>query len=398
MGTMKILLLNYCHVGQGTYHRCYNFGRHLGEKGFEVELICNSPKSTDLHVRSFLAAPNFRVTTLPSLIRHGSATGYLLRTVIGSVLVLLRDFDVLHSFGVALPSTSVPTLLCRLFRNKKIVLDWDDAWGDAYGPMFSKPAHRVLRFLEENTPKWVKPDYFTVVSDYFVDRLRGWGFANGHVARLENGSNPETIHPVPMVEARKSLSISPEERIVLTMGHNYFRSLDTLYRMFEKVLALKPDARLYVVGEVLHVGRMGGYTKAVLDKFRQMRDRVVFCGEVPFDRLKYYLGSADVLVLPMENSTIDVARAPIRLGDYLASGKPIVSNAVGYVRSILKRNDCSLVSVDPDDVDEFAENVLRVLNDSRMGDEMGVRARSLAENELSWSALTDRLTTIYRAL
>lgn len=395
---MKILLLNYCHVGQGTYYRCYNFGRKLGEKGFDVELICNSAKPTDLKIRSFQASPNFRVTTLPSLIRHGSAVGYLLRTVIGSILILAKKFDVLHSFGLALPSTSIPTICCRLFRNKKIVLDWDDAWGDAYGSMFSKPAHRVIRFLEEKTPQWVKPDHFTVVSDYFVDRLKGLGFANGHVDRLENGSNPEVIHPVPTSEARKTLSIPEDERIVLTMGHNYFKSLTTLYQMFQRVLDREPDVRLYVVGDVLHVGRMGEFTKTILEQFRQMGDRVVFCGEIPFDRLKYYLCSADVLVLPMDNSTIDIARAPIRLGDYLASGKPIVSNAVGYVKSILQRNDCSLVSGDPDNVDEFAENVIRVLNDPELGKEMGLRSRSLAENELSWSALADRLTSIYQTL
>jgi glycosyltransferase involved in cell wall biosynthesis len=63
----------------------------------------------------------------------------------------------------------------------------------------------------------------------------------------------------------------------------------------------------------------------------QALGNVHFFGKCPFDQLVHYLRGFDVCTLPHAISPLTRSMDPIKLYDYLASGKPIVSTAVAGV-------------------------------------------------------------------
>lgn len=61
-------------------------------------------------------------------------------------------------------------------------------------------------------------------------------------------------------------------------------------------------------------------------------DRVYFVGEKPYPAIPQYLHYADVCLIPFLTHGVTESESPIKLFDYLASGKPIVSTAIPGVK------------------------------------------------------------------
>ena len=116
------------------------------------------------------------------------------------------------------------------------------------------------------------------------------------------------------------------------------------------------------------------------------------------DEMKYlYLSAADILALPMEDNPVEEARFPIRLGDYLCAGRPIVSNAVGEVKYYLEEYNAGLTSP-PDSPRKFADNILKVLRNKKLADELSKNARKLAEGELSRESVIKKVDSLIQSL
>jgi glycosyltransferase involved in cell wall biosynthesis len=395
----RILFLNYCYIGQGTYHRCYQLARYLADSGMQVDLICSTAKNWDYRIRIIPLSSRLRIITLPGVIRPGHPLGYLLRTLLGIFWVLTHRYHLVHAFAVALPSTAIPAWFAKHVCRLPLVIDWDDAWGDGYGEMFGKLPHKGIAWLERAIPRLAAPDAVTAVSEYFVQEFEKLKIPRQKIHRLPNGADTEIIRSVGKNVARKKLGIGGNEPVVMSMGHNYFSSLQILLQAFSLVRREVPSAKLYMVGQILEVGRWAKRTQAIWEKFTFLNDAIVHCGEVDYRReMSFYLAAADVLVLPMEISVLDQARAPIRIGDYLAAGRPIASNAIGYAREILSLAQCAKLNGNPTDPQELGWNIVQLLQDQENSAQMGRAGRRLAEGAMNWRSLGQQLLLLYNQL
>jgi glycosyltransferase involved in cell wall biosynthesis len=392
---MKLLYLNHNFEGEGTFLRCYNFARVLSRRGYRIDLLCTrGGPGLPLIVKN--PSDNLRVVTLPRLHMNASYFGYTVRSMLNSIAVSFKTFDVLHSFAVAIPATGIPTILCRFLRDKKIVVDWDDAWGDGLAGFASPIANRITHFLERVTPTLSKSRGLTVVSETLRERAKEFGIRTP-IEKILNGADTNAIYPVERSAARAHLGIPPGETILMSMGRTYTKSFDILLSAFAGVLRKRPESKLYVVGKICEYGQLKRYIQTTKEKHTNILPSVVFTGGKPFDQLRYYLSSADVLVLPMEDCLHDRARFPIRFGDYLASGQPIVSNAVGEIKLLLDEHRAGLTTP-PEDIGKFTEGILSLLDDRTAAREYGARARQLAEEKLNWDTLADQLHQVYQSL
>ena len=383
---MKILFLNHNYENFGTFYRCYFLGKYLARRGHEVDIVCASRKNFDLRIKSKVIEPNFRIVTLPRIRLHEYHTGHLLRALINSGLVMVKNYDILHSFTVAQPATGVPTFIARYFKNKPIVVDWDDAWEGGLAGQHPSLIGRAISYLEREVPKLA--DTVTVVSGFLKDVSEKRGYKN--VVKIPNGANVEDIKPLKKEASRKFLNIQPDIKILLSIGHTYTKSISLMLDAFTIALQRMPDLKLYVVGN------FGKQSEDIKKRFSAIKDNITFTGEQSFDMVKFYLAAADCLVLPMEDSVFEKARFPIRLGDYMAAGRPIISNAVGEVRHVLSKG-CGITCL-PDDVKGFSDIMVRIIEDKRLQKETSSKARAMAEAEYAWGILVQDLECVYKKL
>jgi len=393
---VKILYLNHNFEGEGTYLRCFNIAKNITESGYcSIQLVTTSKKDR-FRLRTRRVQRNFTVTTLPRLTERPSYLGYLFRGILSSWLAISGRYSALHSFAVAIPTTAVPSILSTYLRKKPVLIDWDDAWSGGYATYVSSLANRLSTFFEYKTPKLARACAMTVCSEALHRMaIEEVGMPSNQVFKVLNGANSDMVQPINLKEAREFVRISPDEKVVMAMGRTFTKSFEILLEVFSRVHRAYPALRLVVVGEMCDYGKLGTYIAGVKDRFLTLMPNILFTGKVPYEEIKYYLSAADVLALPMEDSIHDYARFPIRLGDYLASGRPIVSNAVGELRRILVQNQAGLV-VDVNDLAGFAEGILALLDDRKRAKQYGANAYRTAMEEMAWSLVARDMIEVYK--
>ena len=87
------------------------------------------------------------------------------------------------------------------------------------------------------------------------------------------------------------------------------------------------------------------------------------------------------------------ARWPIKLGDYLASGRPVAIQDVGDGAALVKEHRLGRVTAQSPG--EFANGLLELLNNPEQMTETGRRARLFAENEMRWEDRAEELMEFY---
>lgn len=383
----RVLFLNHNQENFGTYYRCFFLAKGLSEKGYQVTMLCASGKNFDLLVRKKKINDNFFIITLPRIKYHKYFTGQLeLRLPITMAYVLFGHYDICHAFTVAQPQIGIPAWLAKKIRRKKLIVDWDDAWEDGFAQHHPWPIKQGLIFFENKIPKIA--DYVTYVSEYIGQKLEKMGIAKK--AKIPNGCNTEQIKTGEKSECRQKLNLDPGKKILVSVGNTYMNCLALLFRSLEIALKEEPNIYLYMVGEV------DIYPKAKII-YDRIKNNIVLAGKKPFREIPVYMSAADILMLPMSDEVIEAARFPMRLGDYLCAARPIVSNAVGEVEYYLKKYNCGLCSYSGSP-EKMAGNIIRVLKEPGFSDTISLNARRLAEGDLGWAGIFEKLETVYQNL
>jgi glycosyltransferase involved in cell wall biosynthesis len=298
--------------------------------------------------------------------------------------VLFYPYDLLHAFTVAQPQIGLPALMGKWGRREKLIVDWDDLWGGGFADYHPFPVRQVLGFFERFVPRFA--DKVTVVSEDLRQRTLALGIAPDRVFKIPNGANIEEVRPLEKRESRQRLELQENGRYLVSIGNTYYSSLPFLLTAFRRVVQKEPTAQLLLVGLVEIPADCRGV-------YEDVRENTVVVGSKPFKEMPDYLAAADVLILPMGPEPIEVARYPIRLGDYLAAGRPIVANAVGEVKLVLEGYRCGLTSP-VGEPPALAENILRIFADEKLAEELGQRALATA-HQLSWEKVTGQLAQVY---
>lgn len=96
-------------------------------------------------------------------------------------------------------------------------------------------------------------------------------------------------------------------------------------------------------------------------------------GHVPPTIVPKYLAAADVLVLPNIKKGLFEYTSPLKLFEYMASGRPIVASDLPSIREILSEENAVLV--EPGNPEALAEGIKRVLDDKELANKISQKAR-----------------------
>lgn len=164
-------------------------------------------------------------------------------------------------------------------------------------------------------------------------------------------------------EDKKELGLPARGRVVLYAGHLYkWKGAGTL---LEAVKFLDNGIAVVFVGG----------TEKDVNSFKELArcggmKNVFILGHKPHHLMPRYLKLADVLVLP--NSGIqNISRcytSPLKLFEYMASGKPIVASDLPSLREVLNEENSILVK--PDDPAALARGILTAMEDDNLKTEI----------------------------
>lgn len=180
----------------------------------------------------------------------------------------------------------------------------------------------------------------------------------------------------------------------LYIGNLAHKEIDNLLDITERVTSQRPGFRLLVHGDASDDDRARLVTIVAQ---RGLSDVIAIEPPVPPARVPEILASASVLLLPRASGEFSSAGFPNKLGEYLASGRPVVVTGVGDIPRYLK-DGVSAFLVTPDDNAELADTVVRVLESPDCGSAVGREGQAFAQANLRASEVTQRLNSFVESL
>ena len=106
-----------------------------------------------------------------------------------------------------------------------------------------------------------------------------------------------------------------------------------------------------------------------------------------------YIAACNVAVACFEDNLVTRCKSPLKIAEYLASGKPIVASNVGEVESMV--NGAGIL-VEAGKSVPLAEKIEFLLYNKSIREKLGKEARIRAENIYNWEKSSEVLLNAYK--
>ena len=382
---MKILLLNHNVKGEGTYIRCFNFAKHLVRFGHSVVILTSSPNLIIKPKKELI--DGVEVISFPDLIGRRFRNGGLgpIDTILRCLFVLKRRFDIVENFDHR-PVVLYPALVSKYMRKTPLVSEWTDLHGT--GGSLSRRrfiVQSLIRPYEDFTEIWSKkfPELLITISSGLKEKALSLGIPDEKIVQISGGADVERITPFNKGEARAIFNLPLKARIVAyTAGTHY--DFELLLNSINKIQECRKDVYFVTTGAKL--------SDELKHKFYDW-ERVIELGFLPYNKYAKFLPSADVFLFAFSNTQLNLGRWPNKIGDYMAAGRPTVSNFTGDLIHLFDKYQIGLLaSENPNDI---ANKTLRLLEDQSLASDIGKKARYAAEQFFDWKFLAKRLEACF---
>lgn len=171
---------------------------------------------------------------------------------------------------------------------------------------------------------------------------------------------------------------------------NHKDGVDVLIQAFSRIADKYPNLHLYLAG-------FWHYDVPMQDKLIEefgLQERVHRLGILSRDQIPPFVCNAEVLALSRPDSHQAQGGFPTKLGEYLATGKPVCVTTVGEIPLYLEDN-VSAFMAEPSNVDSFADALDRALGDKDNALKVGHRGREVAERHFNVEFQSKRLSDFF---
>jgi len=185
-------------------------------------------------------------------------------------------------------------------------------------------------------------------------------------------------------EARRNLGLPEEKNILVYTGHLYpWKGVTTLC---EAVKDMTLPVELFCVG-----GRatdVEEYRKRFLEN-----KNIHFVGQRNHAEIPTWQKAANVLVLPntAKEKISKYYTSPMKLFEYMASGRPIVASDLPSIREIA--NEENVFFAKPDDPNSFSEVITQALKEEKLSEEKAEKAFQTVRDH-TWGARAKRILDV----
>lgn len=155
---------------------------------------------------------------------------------------------------------------------------------------------------------------------------------------------------------------------------------DILIKAFSRISPAHPEYSLSLYGEASSPADTKRYVEMAEEL--KVRDKVRFHGRVSRDLITQRIVNAAILVLPRPDSIQAQNGFPTKLGEYLATGIPVIATAVGEIPDYLRDNESVFMAI-PGDTDSLVEKFSSIIADYQKALKVAEQGRRVAHQNFN---------------
>jgi len=211
------------------------------------------------------------------------------------------------------------------------------------------------------------------------------------------------IHIInPGADTDRFISFRPQADIIEKLGIKSKKVLLTVARLVgkknhENVLRALPLA-LKQVPELIYLVAGKGEEEQKLKKMVKdlgLEKYVSFLGHIEPEDLPVYYNACDVFVMPSKTVDIDYESFGIVYLEANACAKPVIASRTGGIEDAVV-DGITGIMVDPDNITEISEAIIRLLTDQDYAKKLGDNGRRRAEEGFGWPMVGQKVESVLR--
>ena len=340
---MKVLVLSSLPQDSGCWLRTSYMAKSL-EKKCTIELVNPPQKCLPMLMDVIFSTPYYIFKAL---------------TTDAHILIGVKPF----------PNITIPLLLAKLLRKKRIVVDVDDA---DYLYFKGFPA-KLIEWAQKSLPRFfdLVTYHTSLLRDLIIDQF---GVKPESLYLLDQGVDLSQFYP------REKRS---EKNMLFYTGHlNVASELKYILKAV-KMVQEQRGVHLIVAG--------GGPEEAT---FRKMADKMnvdaKFTGRLSAREVAEKCAISEVCLVYHRETTANAYRCSMKIRECLAMGKKIVCNDYGDLKQFEK-----FTYQARGDINDFAEKILDVIDG---GDSREIQGHNFIKNRYDWDTIGERFYNKLREL
>jgi len=338
--------------------------KHMALLGASIEIILPRGKPYEAGI------PNWNVTQLPV------GRGY---TWYGAPILFLpainrvwkeRGFDILRIHS--LRNTGTAALLFRILSHAKV-------------PLISHHHH-----IDEANPidRWIlkASDRIVTVSKFAKAQLIDiYGLDPKKIFVIYNGIDSKFMPEEKDFQLLKRFGLV-DKKVLFFLGELKPRKNPLfLIDMFKEIIKVKGK------GVCLVIAGDGELMEKMKRKSKELgiEKQIIFTGYVrEEDKVKYY-NLADVFIFPSRMEGFGLV-----VGEAMSCAKPVVAFSVASLPELVKDGVTGFLA-HPEDKEDFVRKILKLIDDSRLAIDMGLKGKEEVDNRFRWDISAKRTLEVY---
>ena len=387
---MRVLMLSWeypPHVVGGLGRHVAALARTLTAQGHQVHIVTRGPADDQAPTEEWLDDIHVvRVPEAPPVIPFDDLIPWVLAfnnrvTAAAGRLIREYDVDVIHAHdwlvtyaAAALKETWELPIVATVHAT-----EYGRHQGWLPGPM-NKLIHQVEWWLTYEARRVI------TCSSYMRQQVEDiFALPRDKVDVVPNGVDVSDfeVEADEAAEFRRNLT-GPRTRMVLFAGRlEYEKGVQTVLRALQRVRARIGPTRFFIAG-------VGTYSEELRRQVRELglRHHVRFTGFLEDHELRLHYAAADVAVAPSIYEPFGLVAV-----EAMACGTPVVVGDTGGLREIVSGG--TGLSFTPQDEDELATALTRVLSDDDLAQRLVERGRHRIASRYDWGAVSRRTVEVY---
>ena len=251
-----------------------------------------------------------------------------------------------------------------------------------------RPLQPIAKILEKKILK--KADRVITINEKLKDYAIRMGANPDKTYLVRAGIDLERYDPnIDGSEIRERYGIEKDDSVLFFMGWLYdFSGLKEVATELSKIKDEKPNIKLLIVGD--------GDAFDGLQKIREkhhLDNQIILTGKQPYESIPAFIASSDICLLPAYNNEIMRDIVPIKMYEYMAMGKPVITTRLpGVIKEFGEGHGVIYIDKSEDVLKKAIE-----LDKNGNIKEQGLKARKFVE-KYNWDDIVDEFEGILEEL